>query len=291
MVVSTTGHVALTLVCRDTSVIHAHHLAQLRCPHCHGQLTHHHGDARHGEVICTQQHGFAIRHGVLDLRTLPPAQSRAAQSNEWQLTAWAYERIWRPYALTILSGQVFGYDHELPLICAGIATAQVIVDVACSNGLYARAAARTAPQAVVIGIDRAWPMLVEAERRAHAAHLDIGYVCADARALPMPDAGCDAILIGGSWNEMEETHRVIAEMSRISRPGTQLRSMGLTASLRWPARVIQPLLATHGGVHFPAAQELATTMATHGWHIDRQQHYGIVEFVWGSYLPHDRDNA
>lgn len=266
-------------------MIHAHHLAQLRCPHCHGSLTQHHGDAQNGTVGCVQQHQFSIHHGVLDLRTLPPAQSRAAQSNEWRLTAWAYERLWRPYALTILSGQRFGYARELPLICADIASARVILDVACSNGLYARAAARTAPQAVVIGVDRAWPMLIEAERRAQAAQLDIGYVCADARELPLPDAVCDAILIGGSWNEMEETHRVIAQMSRISRPSARLRSMGLTASPRWPARHLQAFLSAQGGVHFPAPQQLAHTLAAHGWQIDRQQHYGIVEFVWGSYLP------
>lgn len=281
----TIGRAVSTPACRDTNVIHAHHLTQLRCPHCHGTLTRLQGDAHRGTVGCAQQHLFPVHHGVLDLRTLPPAQSRAAQSNEWRLTAWAYERIWRPYALSILSGQAFGYDRELPLICTGLADAQVIVDVACSNGLYARAAARTAPQAVVIGIDRAWPMLVEAERRAQAAHLDIGYVCADARALPMPDAHCDAVLIGGSWNEMEETHRVIAEMSRISRTGAQLRSMGLTASAHRFGRMLQSVLSTHGGVHFPVAQHLANDLATHGWHIDRQQHHGIVEFVWGHYTP------
>lgn len=285
MVGLTIGRVVSTLACRDISVIHAHHLAQLQCPHCYGALTRLHGDAQSGTVACAHQHLFTVRHGVLDLRTLPPAQSRAAQSNEWRLTAWAYERLWRPYALTILSGQRLGYERELPLICTGIATARVIVDVACSNGLYARAAARSAPQAVVIGIDRALPMLIEAERRAQAAHLDIGYVCADARDLPMPDAECDAVFIGGSWNEMEEIPRVIAQMSRISRPGAQLRSMGLTASPRWLARHLQAFLSAQGGVHFPAPHQLADMLSTDGWQIDRQHHYGIVEFVWGSYHP------
>lgn len=88
---------------------------------------------------------YHIRNGIADLlgpRHLP--DSPAQLTNILPLTAWAYERIWRPRALSLLAGEPLGYERELPLIGGLLAPERggLYVDVACSNGLYARAIAR-----------------------------------------------------------------------------------------------------------------------------------------------------
>jgi uncharacterized protein YbaR (Trm112 family) len=254
------------------------HLAYLQCPTCQTPLSHISGDAETGWVECTSQHRFAIEHGVLDL--LGPARplSMAAQSNEWALTAWAYERLWRPYALSILSGRAFPLATELEYICGDIRQPRVIVDVACSNGLYARAMQTAYPDAHVIGVDRALPMLLEAQRRASAARLPISYVRADARALPIAAHIADVVAVGGSWNEMEQLELVVSELVRISRPFATLRSMGLTAATTQIGQVIQQLAST-GGIHFLQPETFIALLTAHGWQVTNLQQHGIVQLI------------
>lgn len=254
------------------------HLAYLQCPTCQTPLSHISGDAETGWVECDSQHRFAIEYGVLDL--LGPARplSMAAQSNEWELTAWAYERLWRPYALSILSGRSFPLAIELEYICSDIRQPRVIVDVACSNGLYARAMQTAYPDAHVIGIDRALPMLIEAQRRARVARLPISYVRADARALPIDNHVADVVAIGGSWNEMEQLDRVVSELQRISRPFATLRSMGLTAATNQFGQMVQQLAST-GGIHFLQPEAFVALLTAHGWQITDLQQHGIVQLI------------
>lgn len=256
--------------------MHLSHLSIFCCPHCQHALTLSHGDGHTGMVVCTQGHPFAITRGVLDLLGPAQPQSAAAWVNEFAITAWLYERIWRPYALTLMSGTAFPYTRELTWLCGTVpSTCRTIVDVACSNGLYARALAQSHPQAHIIGIDRAMPMLVEAVVRADAARLPISYVRADARALPFGTAGIDAVVVGGSWNEMEELPRVFAEMARITIPRGRLVAMALTQSTRRLGVAIQRLLSG-GGTQFFDPTDLAAQLLEAGWHLDAATVTGVV---------------
>jgi hypothetical protein len=87
---------------------------------------------------------FPVRDGIADFLGPPRAPSPAQVTNELPPTAWVYERAWRPFALTLLSGESFPYRRELPLITGLIEPRRggLYLDVACSNGLYARALAR-----------------------------------------------------------------------------------------------------------------------------------------------------
>ncbi|MFM7678128.1 MAG: class I SAM-dependent methyltransferase [Roseiflexaceae bacterium] len=252
------------------------HLSIFCCPTCRQPLTLSHGDGHTGMVVCAQGHTFAITRGVLDLLGVAQPQSMAAWVNEFAITAWLYERIWRPYALTLMSGTTFPYTRELSWLCGNVpSTCHTIVDVACSNGLYARALAQAHPQATIIGIDRAMPMLVEAVARANAAHLPISYVRADARALPLGTAGIDAVVVGGSWNEMEEMPRVLSEMARITRPHGRMVAMALTQSTRRLGATIQRLLSG-GGTQFFDPTALTTQLHEAGWHLDEATVTGVV---------------
>lgn len=227
-------------------------------------------------VVCAQGHTFAITRGVLDLLGEAQPQSIAAWVNEFTMTAWLYERIWRPYALTLMSGTPFPYARELAWLCDNVpSTSRAIVDVACSNGLYARALAQSHPQAHIIGIDRAMPMLVEAVARATAAQLPMSYVRADARALPLVTARVDAVVVGGSWNEMEELPRVFAEMARITAPRGQLVAMALAQSSQRVGATIQRLLRG-GGTQFFDPTDLARRLDAVGWQLTDTSVSGIV---------------
>lgn len=256
--------------------MYSEHLSALWCPHCHRTLTQHDGDNDHGTVVCTSGHTFVIRSGVLDLLGAATPLSMAAWSNEWTITAWLYERIWRPFALTLLSGQSYPYPREQHWLCSnGVAPQGVVVDVACSNGLYARMLAQAYPHTHVIGIDRALPMLVEAVIRARRANLRISYVRADARALPLKTACAATVVIGGSWNEMEELPQVFAEMARISAPRATLLAMALLQSRRRLGRLVQRVLRS-GGVQFFDAQTLTNDLRRAGWEMQTPVVTGLV---------------
>jgi len=255
-------------------------LVYLRCPACHAALRLHIGDGTHGSVRCTRNtHTYDIRQGILDLLTPTRPHSMAAWSNEWWLTAWAYERIWRPYALSILSGTSFGYDREQAILREAYThTRGLIVDLACSNGLYARLIAKAYPQKSIIGIDRSMPMLIEAQRRAEAARLPISYIRADARILPMPGGVADGIVIGGSLNEMEEIPRVFAEISRIATPTSTLVNMALIRATSFLGKITQAALAP-GGITFFDPDAIIAQLARYGWHIQSSTITGIVWFI------------
>jgi ubiquinone/menaquinone biosynthesis C-methylase UbiE/uncharacterized protein YbaR (Trm112 family) len=255
-------------------------LVYLRCPTCHAALRLHIGDGIHGSVRCARNtHTYDIRQGILDLLTPTRPHSMAAWSNEWRLTAWAYERIWRPYALSILSGTSFGYDREQAILGEAFAhTRGLVVDIACSNGLYARIIAKAYPQKSVIGIDRSMPMLIEAQRRAVAARLPISYIRADARTLPIPSGVAEGIVIGGSLNEMEELSRVFAEISRIATPTSTLINMALIRASSFFGKQIQAVLAP-GGITFFDPDAIIAQLARYGWHIQSSAITGIVWFI------------
>lgn len=247
------------------------------CPHCGSGFIQPTPQGNTASVQCTHGHRYPIRSGVIDLLGPPQPESIAAWSNEWHITAWAYERYWRPRSLSILSGQPYPYARELPAVSAAIpADAAVILDLACSNGLYARTAAQAHPRATIIGIDRSLPMLIEAQRRAAEAHLAITYIRADARTLPLATASVDSTLIGGSLNEMTDLPRVFAEAARVSAPHATLFSMHL---LRSGAR--SPRVLGLGGITLFGTAEIPDLLRQTGWQCTAIEHTGIVQLVKG----------
>src|SRR5262245_40473030 len=147
-------------------------LPHLGCPTCHGALSLEQpaqdssGEIVAGRLRCAEcAADYPIRGGVADFLGRPRPPSAAQVVNELPPTAWVYERLWRPFALSLLTREGFTYRRELPLIAA-LTEAQrggLYLDVACSNGLYARALARTMRGAAghVAAVDHSLPMLTE----------------------------------------------------------------------------------------------------------------------------------
>jgi SAM-dependent methyltransferase len=225
---------------------------------------------------------YPIAGGVLDLlgpRARPDSPAQLA--NAIPLTAWGYERLWRGRALSLLAGEPLGYERELPLIC-GLAAPErggLIVDVACSNGLYARALerARGAAPGHVIGIDHALPMLRQARAYALAARLRISFVRAKAQALPFAPGAASAVAMGGSLNEIGDRARALRELRRVLAPDGRCALMCLTRAGTARGRALQSLLSL-GGVAFPPLDALNRELAAAGLRLRAQWRRRVVAF-------------
>jgi ubiquinone/menaquinone biosynthesis C-methylase UbiE len=222
-----------------------------------------------------------VRAGIADFLGPPRPPTPAQLTNELPPTAWVYERAWRPFALSLLSGESFPYRRELPLI-AGLVEPRrggLYLDVACSNGLYARALARTigASAGHVVGFDHSLPMLKQARRYARAADLRISYVRAKAQALPIVAHAAAGVVIGGSLNEIGDLAACLSEVRRTLAMDGRYLAMTLARAATPKGRAFQQLLGV-GGIAFWTGEELTRTFSRHGlWTVARWQ-YGLVMF-------------
>lgn len=225
---------------------------------------------------------YPIRDGVADFLGPPRPPTIAQVINELPPAAWGYERLWRPFALTLLSGEPFPYSRELPLVLDLMAPIGdgLYVDVACSNGLYARSLARAlgSREGHVVGIDHSLPMLRQARRYTLDAGLKISYLRARAQALPIAPARATGVVVGGSLNEIGDLDACLSEIRRVLRADGRYAAMSLVSARTGAGRLVQTLLVP-GGVRFSSGDELVTRFAAHGLRALIRQQYGIVLFT------------
>lgn len=111
--------------------------------------------------------------------------------------------------------------HELQMKRQGLVPGMRVLEIGPGHGSYCAAAARTVgPGGEVVGVDLQPQMVAHVEARAREHHLtNLSGVQADARTLPFPDASFDAVFIICALGEMPERPRVLAEVSRVLKPG------------------------------------------------------------------------
>ena len=265
-------------------------LSHLRCPSCHNILSLEQPEQDSaGEIVagrlrcaaCAADH--PIRDGVADFLGWPRPPSAAQVVNELPPTAWAYERLWRPFALSLLTGETFTYQRELPLIAA-LTEAQrggLYLDVACGNGLYARALARTMRGAFghIVAIEHSFPMLAQGRRFARGAGLRISFVRARAQALPIAANAAAGVVIGGSLNEIGDLNACLAEIQRtLTTGGGRFVAMTLTRADTSAGRAVQDMVGL-GGIQFWTPGELIAHFSDHGLQTVGSWRYGIVLFT------------
>ncbi len=223
---------------------------------------------------------YRIDRGVADLLgPLDMPTTLVQLTNYLPPTAWGYERAWRPHALTLLAGEPFGYERELPLL-VGLAAPErggLCVDVACSNGLYARALARAQGGAAghVIGLDHALPMLRQARAYALAEGLRVSFVRAKAQALPFAAGTVAVLTMGGSLNELGAIDLALRELRRTLAPTGRCAMMCLTRGTTGPGRALQGVLSV-GGIAFPPLEELNRRARMAGLRLRAQWRYRVV---------------
>jgi 2-polyprenyl-6-hydroxyphenyl methylase/3-demethylubiquinone-9 3-methyltransferase len=91
------------------------------------------------------------------------------------------------------------------------------LDVGCGGGLLAEELARLGCE--VTGIDPSAPSLEAARAHARTAGLDIDYRQAPGEHIPFPDAAFDVVYCCDVLEHVENLRQVIAEISRVLKPG------------------------------------------------------------------------
>lgn len=259
-------------------------LPRLRCPVCASDGMAFEGKARVGTFICSQCSArFPLRDGIADfLPSGAPSLTFAQLTGQWQLTATAYERIWRTRALSLLSGEDFPPAREIGLLLDALdptfAEDGLWLDAGCSTSYYGRPIARRLIErgrdaSLVIGIDLSMCMLEEA--RGYATREGVAeamlWLRADMSATPLTDASVSGIACGGSLNEYRSALAVLKEGRRVLRPNA---GRYFVMNQLDPPLVIRAALSSLGGLTFFTRQSLNEAFSQAGLRILAASDYG-----------------
>jgi SAM-dependent methyltransferase len=245
------GSYSFGLEMRKTDAMLADLVPLLICPWCRADGLTLRGDqgpggrVSNGTLTCTEcGKPTTIKNEIwLAMGTGKRQRSIAQLTNVWP-NAIFYESLWRPGALSRFSGRSFPLSEELGEMTAAMkpSTGQVFVDVACSEGLYARTLAKSG--AAVFAVEHSVPMLRKVGKRS--GHLPVVAVQAVAQHLPFRTEAFDGVVIGGSLNEIGDRAAAVSEMTRLTQPGGTVFSMHLDQARTGFGRALQSLLKPNG---------------------------------------------
>jgi demethylmenaquinone methyltransferase/2-methoxy-6-polyprenyl-1,4-benzoquinol methylase len=97
-----------------------------------------------------------------------------------------------------------------------------ILDVATGTADVALALKRAKPDAEVIGVDFAEPMLAIGRKKAAREGLDVALMHGDGMALPFPEERFDLVTIAYGLRNFSSIERGLAEFNRVLAPGGRL---------------------------------------------------------------------
>lgn len=242
---------------------------------CDGELP------EYGYAVCDLcQRLYPISSAILDMAVYDTgfALTLAGRSNHFFPTPQLYERIWRKRALRLMTGEPFPVEHETQWLrdCTNLQAGECAVDLGTSTGLYARGLGETG--ATIFAVDLAVGMLREAQKYIRReGRRGIVLLRAAAENLPFHDASMDAVVVGGSLNEMRSLRAVLQEAFRVVRPGGRMVTMSLGRAHTPRGRALQKS-AGMSGIQFPTVAEFNTHVEAGGWKIAGQESKGIVLF-------------
>lgn len=105
----------------------------------------------------------------------------------------------------------------------------LVLDLATGTGDLGLAVLEVQPTARVVGVDFAWPMLLEGQRKqAGRPNRRITFAGADALRLPFPDNTFDAVLSAFLMRNVTDLHKGFAEQRRVLRPGGRVVCLEIT---------------------------------------------------------------
>ncbi|MEN9224211.1 MAG: class I SAM-dependent methyltransferase [Thermostichus sp. HHBFW_bins_43] len=206
-----------------------------------------------------------------DLR-LTPAQAIAHAPG----FAWGYDHLWRPWALSLLTGESFGAAREGRLLAELVEDWDPVLDLGTAGGYWSRLLLERDPQRTVIGLDNAAGVLVEAAQQAQPHWQHYSLMRARAEQLPLASGTFGAVISGATLNEVP-LEPSLREIARILRPGGVLVSMHSQQVQGWGQTLQQWLGAT--GLHFFSEAQLQEQFQRVGLQLERYLSFGLVAFV------------
>lgn len=163
----------------------------------------------------------------------------------------------RPATVAAMFGQIaarydllntlmtFGLDagwRRRAVAAAALPAGGWALDVGTGTGALARALARAAPNAQVIGVDFAAPMLARAARGTSSTGARIRFVRADAQALPFPADTFDCVTSAFTIRNVADRLAAFREQARVLKPGGRVVCLELT----WPrAPLFRPVFRAY----------------------------------------------
>jgi SAM-dependent methyltransferase len=209
-----------------------------------------------------------------------PQRSLAQLANAVPPEPQLYQRFWRPHAVGWLARRPFPPEEELAelddALYAGLGgdlAGALVVDVGCSEGHYARHLA--ARGALVLALDHSRAFLRRARRAAARDGVAIAPVRAVAQDLPLGDAHADAVVIGGTLNEIGDRDRALGEARRVLRADGVLFSVSLVRAAGRAGRALQTTLRATG-IEFPSEAETLAAYRANGLRVLDARCDGIV---------------
>jgi SAM-dependent methyltransferase len=203
-----------------------------------------------------------------------PHRTLAQRSNVLPPTPQLYEAVWRRRSLSLLSPRRFPIEEELGEMCAVTEPGRggLAVDVACSEGLYARELARLGMS--VVAVDHSRPFLRRVVQRSDRWSRRVSPVRALAQHLPLTDSSVDVVVMGGSLNEVGDQRRAVHELGRVLAPGGRWFLMCLLPASRPVGRLAQTVVGP-SGITFPDRDTVERWCAEAGLRVT----YGAVDGV------------
>ncbi len=214
-----------------------------------------------------------LEHGIYRALDKRPRVPLAQASNFLPLTAALYEPLWRKRSLSIITGGDFDVTRELALMIKWLRPqpGQVVLDAACSAGLYARTLLHHEEDLEVHALDFSLPFLNKAKEYAAKEAVEMTLVYADVMKLPYEDSSFDALVCGASLNEFTDLSRSITEFSRVLKPGGLMWQMYVSKAEAWYGRLFQSLFRL-SGVRFIDPTVLENEAKAVGMRLLKAQH-------------------
>jgi demethylmenaquinone methyltransferase/2-methoxy-6-polyprenyl-1,4-benzoquinol methylase len=178
--------------------------------------------------------------------------------------------------------------RERAVVALGLEPGDRALDLCTGTADVAIAIARRENGVAVVGVDFAGAMLsigLAKVREAGLGH-QVSLVRGDAAGIPLSDETCDAAAIAFGIRNVAEPERVLAELSRVRRPGARLailecgqpRIPGIRTMYGWYFRYLLPCVGRFVSKHrsaysylpasvgtFPSAPEFVRIISSHGF--------------------------
>ena len=205
-------------------------------------------------------------------RSLSPAQSIAHLPG----FAWSYDHLWRPWALSLLTGEPFDASREAQVLRELLGEATPVLDLGTTGGYWSRLLLRAAPERQILGLDLSAGVLEEAARCSDPAWTHYSLLRAPAERLPLVSGSLGAVISGASLNEIP-LEPALQEIARVLRPGGILVTLHSQPDPGWGEGIQQILKLT--GLQFPSRAQLEAACTAAGLRLDRYLSFGPVAWV------------
>ena len=209
----------------------------LRCPNCHraGEIFFDPDSVDIQQAMCRFcGRRLSVFGGIPDFAEhidfTETKLGRAQKLMNSKIFASIYETlIWRRLHTRVGSGMSVEREVQEVLEMSGTDSAQVVADLACGTGHYARAFARKLPDALIYGLDISLSMLNQGRKKAQREGLTtITFLRGDIYQLPFENESVDWVNCSGTLHLFPNLAPIWREISRILRPSGVFTAMTIT---------------------------------------------------------------